>query len=335
MEVRQITNKQEWEDFVLKQSETLMTQSSNYGDFYESMGEESWLFGAYDDEKLIGGSLVISTHARRGSFLYLPYGPVGDINKILKPLTKFLKQFAKYNKYDFIRVSPFLEESNEKLFKNLGYKNAPMHVLAETTWLLDLSKSEDELLADMNKNHRNLIRRCKKENVEIFKSSVEKDLEEFNKLHDFTAKRHNFHRFSNDYVKKEFNAFLPNDEVIIWKAYLPNGKLDTSAVIYYYGNMACYRHGASLVQNNKIPTSYLLQWESIREAKSRGMSYYNFWGIAPEGSSKKHPFYGITHFKKGFGGQQKDLLHCQDLPITKKYWLNWGIETLRRIKRGF
>lgn len=334
MEVRQITNKQEWEDFVLGQSETLMTQSSNYGDFYESMGEESWLFGVYEEEKLIGGSLVISTHARRGSFLYLPYGPVGEIVKILKPLTHFLKQFAKYNKYDFIRVSPFLEESNEKLFKNLGYKNAPMHVLAETTWLLDLRNSEDELLADMNKNHRNLIRRCIKEGVLIEKTNDEKALEDFNKLHDFTAKRHNFHRFSDDYVNKEFSAFK-NDSALIYKAYLPDGKLDTTAVIYYYGNMAAYRHGASLVQNNKIPTSYLLQWESIKEAKSRGMAYYNFWGIAPEGSSKKHPFYGITHFKKGFGGQQKDLLHCQDLPITKKYWLNWAVETLRRIKRGF
>jgi peptidoglycan pentaglycine glycine transferase (the first glycine) len=334
MEIRQITNKQEWEDFAKKQSETIMTQSSNYGDFFESMGEESWVFGVYEDEKLIGGSLVVSTHAKRGSFLYLPYGPIGNITKILKPLTKYLKQFAKYNNYDFIRVSPFLLETNKELFENLGYKNAPMHVLAETTWLLDLKKSEDQLLADMNKNHRNLIRRCIKEGVLIEKSEDPKALEDFNKLHDFTAKRHKFTRFSNDYVDKEFEAFKPG-EALVYKAYLPDGKLDTSSVIFYYGNMACYRHSASLLQNNKIPTSYLLQWESIKEAKNRGMEYYNFWGIAPENSSKKHPFFGITHFKKGFGGFQKDLLHCQDLPITKKYWINWTVETLRRIKRGF
>jgi len=63
--------------------------------------------------------------------------------------------------------------------------------------------------------------------------------------------------------------------------------------------------------------------------------FYNFWGIAPDGSSPKHPFAGITHFKKGFGGKQIDLLRCQDLPLAPKYYINWGVETLRRLKRGF
>ena len=337
LKIRQIQNKNEWENFLLGQPYTLMNQSAKYGNFYESLGEKSWVFGVYDDEILIGGSLVLSTHAKRGDFLFLPYGPVGDINKILQPLTEHLKKFARENKFDFIRISPFVEnnEVNRGVLSKNGYRKAPMHVLAETTWLLDLTKSEEELLKAMNKNHRNLIRRCEKEGVKIEKLNNLNALEEFNKLHDFTAKRHNFHRFSNDYVKKEFEAFQPYNEVIVWKAYLPDGILDTSAVIYYYGNMAAYRHGASLVQDNKIPTSYLLQWESIKEAKSRGLKYYNFWGIAPDNANRNHPFKGITHFKKGFGGFQKDLLPAHDLPITKKYWLNWTVETLRRIKRGF
>ena len=76
-------------------------------------------------------------------------------------------------------------------------------------------------------------------------------------------------------------------------------------------------------------------WESIKEAKNRGMKYYNFWGIAPDKARKNHPFYGITHFKKGFGGYKKELLPAQDLPVSVKYWFNWVIETFRSIKRGF
>ncbi len=336
MEVKQIKNKKEWEDFVLAGEYTLMTQSTKYGDFFESYNEESWVFGVYDNNKLIGGSLVLSTHARRGNFLYLPYGPVGEFNKILKPLTKYLKTFARENNYNFIRVSPFIDEkkNTRKLFKKSGFRKAPIHVLAETTWLLDLDQDEEKLMTAMNKNHRNLIRRCKKEGVLIEKTNDKKSLDDFNKLHDFTAKRHNFHRFSDDYIKKEFEAFQ-TENALIYKAYLPDGSLDTSSIIYYYGNMACYRHGASLLQNNKIPTSYLLQWESIKEAKSRGCKYYNFWGIAPDKADKHHPFYGITHFKKGFGGYKKDLLPAQDLPVSYKYWFNWVIETFRSIKRGF
>jgi lipid II:glycine glycyltransferase (peptidoglycan interpeptide bridge formation enzyme) len=71
---------------------------------------------------------------------------------------------------------------------------------------------------------------------------------------------------------------------------------------------------------------------------------YNFWGIAPLRSSgspnsqfpiPKHPFAGVTTFKTGFGGELLELEHCMDLPLSKKYFLTWGIETVRKWRRGF
>lgn len=340
-EIRKMTNKDEWDKFVQSQRYTLMNQSWKYGEFYKTLGEDFFILGIYDDSnELVAGTLVLTTHAKRGNFLYIPYGPIitKDEEYIFKMLVQYLETEAKKQKYSFVRISPFEDNDEERmeLYKNVGCHQSPMHALAETTWLLDLNLSPEDLLGGMNKNHRNLIRRCEREKVRVEKYANTKDLEEFHALHEVTAKRHNFHRFSDDYVTKEFESFSKHGEVIVWKAYLPNGKLDSAAVIYYYGNMAAYRHGASLTQDKKLPTSYLLQWESIKEAKSRGIKYYNFWGIAPEGSNKKHPFFGITHFKKGFGGFQKDLLPAQDLIITPgKYWYTWTIETLRRIKRGF
>ncbi|MBU2542718.1 peptidoglycan bridge formation glycyltransferase FemA/FemB family protein [Patescibacteria group bacterium] len=369
MEIKIIEDKQKWEEFVLVQPSTIFVQSYKYGEFYKKMGEHSWIFGIYNNEKLVGGSLVVSTHAKRGDFIYLPYGPFLPKEKTgeaLGALTKFLKKFAKENKYSFIRVSPFIDETKEtkKIFKKTGYRNAPIHILAETTWLLDIQKSDEKLLMDMKKNHRNLIRRCEKEGVKIKKTSDIKNLEKFNKLHEETAKRHDFHRFSDGYVRKEFSVFSPDNEVMLFNAFLPStkeagkgetlqpetkeqntkeslvlglpdGRLDSSSVIIFYGNMAVYRHSGSLNLDNKIPTSYLLQWEAIKEAKKRGIRYYNFWGIAPENANKNHPFKGITHFKKGFGGFQKDLIHCQDLPVSARYWFTWMVETLRSVKRGF
>lgn len=336
MEIKQITNKKEWEGFVLQQPYTLFVQSYHYGEFYESMDEKSWIFGIYDNEKLIGGSLVVSTHAKRGNFLYLPYGPVGDID--WKNFFIFLKKFAKKNRFDFIRVSPFIDDSevNRKAYlKDYGFRTAPIHVLAETTWMLNLESNEEEIFQKMGKNHRYLIKRCLKEGVKIEMVTATEEIERFNKLHDETAKRHKFFRFTKDYIFQEFSNFTKQGQSVIFNAYLPDGRIDSSAVIIYYGNMAVYRHGASLNLNGKISTSYLIQWEAIKEAKRRGMHWYNFWGVAPSNSSSRHPFRGLTHFKKGFGGIQKDLLHCQDLPISNKYWLNWTIETLRRINRGF
>lgn len=341
IEVRIIEDKNQWEEFVLNQEYTLFTQSFKYGEFYNSMGEKSWIYGVFDNGRLLGGSLVVSIHAKRGDFLFLPYGPiVSDSSRLAEILPIFfikLKEFAWRDGYDFIRVSPFLDGSPEikQLFKKNGFRDAPMHILAEYTWLLDLSPDEDTLLRNMEKNHRNLIKRCQKEEVSVEKSKENNVAEQFNKLHDFTAGRHNFHRFSNQYVMNEFNSFAPSDQSCVFNAFLKDGTLDSSAIIMYYGNMGAYRHGASLLTDRKIPTSYIIQWQAILEAKRRGIKWYNFWGIAPDGASPAHPFYGISHFKKGFGGQPKLLINCQDLPVRNGYWLNWLIEVIRSFRRGF
>src|SRR3989339_471962 len=336
--VKQIDNISEWESFLKSQQYTPMTQSWKYGEFYKKLNENFWIFGVYEEEKLVAGALVLSTHARRGNFLYIPYGPIitKDEKNILKLFTEYIVGFAKKEKYSFIRVSPFIDANQEHLatFQEAGYRNAPIHVLAENTWLLDITPSENDLLMAMNKNHRNLIRRCEKEGVRIEKKTHVQDLDMLDKLLDHTAQKHSFHRFPSKYIKEEFKPFEKDNEVCVYNAHLPDGTLDASAVIYFYGNMAAYRHSASLNIDKKLPTSYLIQWNVIQDAKKRGLKWYNFWGIAPEHADKTHPFFGITHFKKGFGGVNKDVLHAQDFVVSPGYWFNWGIETFRRKKRG-
>ena len=104
-----------------------------------------------------------------------------------------------------------------------------------------------------------------------------------------------------------------------------------------YGGETSYHHGASTLKYPKIPASYLLQWTAIRDALRRGDRVYNFWGIAPAQStgSTKHPFAGVTTFKTGFGGELLELVHCMDLPLSKRYYLTWGIEAIRKWRRGF
>jgi lipid II:glycine glycyltransferase (peptidoglycan interpeptide bridge formation enzyme) len=208
-------------------------------------------------------------------------------------------------------------------------------MLAETTWLLDVQHTDDELFAGMKKNHRNLIRRCEREGVRIVQTTDTAALQRLNDMHDATAVKHNFHRFSRTYIDAEFAAYARAGDAVIFEAYLPDGTLDASSIIMFAGTMGAYRHSASRNTNPKLPTSYLIQWHALTESRRRGKTAYNFWGIAPDDAPGSHPFAGITHFKKGFGGYHKDLVHCMDLPITWRYWQTWVVETVRRIKRGF
>lgn len=334
-----IEHSQEWEQFVLSQKFTVFLQSFNYTDFLRNMNEPFWIVGLYDDNKLIGGSLISGVNARRGRHLVLPYGPIVNFSneKQLQIFFDFVKGLALRNNYSFIRFSPFNEDNKEyrSSLERIGAKKAPIHILAEHTWILHIQKSESELLREMNKNHRNLISRCKKEGVIVTKSASKVSLDALNDMHTIVAKRHKFHRFSKNFIQREFSAFAQKGEALIFEARLPDGRLDSSAIIIFYGNMAAYRHSASLQLDKRLPTSYLIQWEAIQEAKKRGIVWYNFWGIAPQDATPKHPFFGITHFKKGFGGMLMNLIPCHDIPLKWTYYLTKYFEILRSIKRGF
>ncbi len=342
LRIRRITDPHEWDEFVSSLPFSPMTQAYAYGSFYGTMGEEFFIAGCYENEQLVGGALVIVIRAKRGSYFYLPYGPLARTHErfpeILHTITTHLVDEARVQKVSCIRISPFIDIQlgHDIHLPKLGYQKAPIHALAETTCLLDITRTEEELLARMNKNHRNLIRRCQKEGVTITSFTSHEQLAEFHKLHSFTAKKHHFVRFSDQYVEREFQAFEKEKQAVVFYAHLPDGTLDSGAVVYYYGTTAAYRHGASLGKNSKIPTPYLIQWSAIQEAKRRGMQWYNFWGIAPDNAKQNHPFKGITHFKKGFGGIVQELIECHDLIIDPwRYYPMRIFETIRKIKRGF
>jgi len=336
----QITNQTIWQQFHAQQDPQLFVQSWQYAEFMRNYGDDAFFVGISDkNNKLIGGSLVAVINAKRGRFYYLPYGPIlpeKDRTEAFKALHTFLKQRANQDKVNFIRISPFWEdnETNKAIFKQNQYRQAPMHMIAETTWVLPLNKEPDALFKEMRQNHRNLIRRADRDGVKITSSTNPADLYKVHELLKITSVRHHFTPFSLKYLQTEFNAFAP-DNVTIYNAHYDN-KIIAASVVFFYGDTAIYRHGASILdeQYQKIPATYAIQWQAIQDAHSRGLKYYNFWGIAPEGATK-HPFYGITRFKKGFGGEQYDLLHCQDHPLNFKYWINYIIESARRIKRGF
>jgi lipid II:glycine glycyltransferase (peptidoglycan interpeptide bridge formation enzyme) len=340
MEIKEIQNKEIWENFLLECDEKTFLQSWNWGEFNKMMGNKIWRFGISENNELISVALIIKIQAKRGTFLFCPHGPVlKDKNekiKILEILLNKLKEIAKEENCSFIRIAPILigNEENVDVFKKLGFKDAPMHVHPEITWELNLEKSEEELLMDMRKTTRYLTRQgFKIEDLKIKKSQNPKDIEIFNTLYQKTVNRHHFIPFSLNYLKNEFSAFLADGQILMFLAKY-QGECLASAIIIFWQGMAFYHQGASSQKYPKIPASYLLQWEAIKEAKNRGCKIYNFWGIT-ETDSKKHPFWGLTCFKKGFGGYEKKYVKTQDLPLSIGYWLTFAFEKLRKKKRGF
>jgi len=383
LEIKEIKEKNIWENFLLQCEEKTFLQSWGWGEFQKMMGNKIRRMGIFEIangklqiEDLIGVALVIKIAAKRGTFLFVPHAPTvalakvgapsvalpvrrlglrsrsyfgeggsfseggakegGPVNRkeVLNVLLTKLKEIAKEEKASFIRISPIWQrnQENEQVFKKLNFRNSPIHMHAEVTWDLDISVPEGELLKKMRETTRYLIRRAPRDGVKIIQSKDVQDLGKFNKIYQETVDRHHFVPFSEDYLKKEFSAFLPDDQVSIFLAEY-KGEVISAAMIIFWSGIGFYHQGASSLKYPKIPASYYLQWEAIREARKRECRLYNFWGIAPDENSK-HPWRGLTLFKMGFGGYKKKYVKTQDYPLSFKYWPIFFFEKIRKAKRA-
>jgi lipid II:glycine glycyltransferase (peptidoglycan interpeptide bridge formation enzyme) len=358
--IKEIKDKKNWEDFLFEIKEKTFLNSWNWGEFQKMMGNKIWRLGIEGESDLVALALVIKIQAKGRSFLFIPHGPVVKNPKseirnpkqiqnykfqILNLLVGKLKQIAKTEKVDFIRIAPIWKRTkeNQEIFRKLRFREAPTHIHPEVTWLLNVNSPEEDILMNMRKNTRNLIRRAIKEGVEILQNNTIEGVERFNELYQATVSRHHFVPFSLKYLKNEFLAFHSDDQIVNFFAKY-NNEIVASAMIIYWQEIGFYHQGASSQKYPKIPASYLLQWEAIKEAKKRGCKLYNFWGIIPEVESgedlknpkiKKHPWWGLSLFKMGFGGYKKEYLRTQDLPLTWKYWIHWTIENYRKWRRGY
>lgn len=330
-----ITNKKVWEKFVLSKNPYSFLQSWGWGETNQKVGAKVFRLGFKKNGRLIGVCLLLKENARRGPHLLVPGGPVIDWSDrgLVALFVKTIKNIAIQEKAWFVRVRPELRDSKDirDLFMQLGFVSSPMHLHAENTWILDISKSEDELLSDMRKTTRYLIKKSLGLNLNLEMSEDSKFASVLYRLQAETAKRHKFVGFSKKLFESEIESFAKDGNASVFVCKKDNLVL-AAAVIIFYGNTAYYHFSGSTSKFYEIPFSYFLQWQIIKEAKRRGVEYYNFWGIAPN-NDPKHRFAGVTLFKTGFGGERIDWLHAQDLPVNPLYWVTHALESIRKMLR--
>lgn len=326
-----------WEEAIHTFAEANFLQSWNWGLFQEQLGKTviRLLFTQSGSNTIIGCAQLIIEKAKRGTYITIAGGPIFDWKNTETFLFVFakVKQIAREHKVDFIRFRPQELESVELrgLVARAGARPSQMHLTADLTLQLDLTLSEEELLAQMRKNHRSAIKKSQNFNIIVEHTNNPDEIQRFYENQVALAQRHGFVPFSYDFLYEQFKAFVTDDQVLLFHAY-HEGKLLASAFVLFYNGEAVYHYGISTDENAKLPGSYACQWAAILEAKNRGCKIYNFWGIAPEGAVS-HRFAGVTLFKTGFGGKAVEYLHAHDIPLSLKYSIIALFEFLRKKMR--
>lgn len=341
--VREVTNKSEWEGV----AGTTLLQQWQWGEFQQTIGKKIWRLGVYNDQnnQLQGVALVVLIHSQLRSHLYIPNGPVAagthqvqhdasTLALITKEVIKYCKKHITHIDMHFIRVDPLVELSvnNIEAFKKIGLRQSSTHVQPEKTILLDLTKTEDELLAEMGTTTRYGVKKGAKDGITVTSSTEDKDFDIFWDMYQETTNEKQFVSYSKKYYYAQFSALKQEGKYAVYIAYENNSPI-VASLIACDNESGYYLHTGRRYTDSKTAkhASKVLLWEAIKDAKNKGLLSFNLFGIAKSDNNIFDPWAGFTEFKKGFGGQEVEYIGAFDYPLTPNYWMVRILEKTRKI----
>jgi len=296
-------------------------QSDQWRKFQESVGRKTFCISKDN----FYASIIEHKLPIAGKYFYVPRGPVcrldslptGQAGSTLLGMTELIN-LAKKEKASWIRIDTDYKNGKHRIVK------APHDMQPKEVFIIDIAKSEEELLAEMKAKTRYNIRVAQKHGVSLritnlYETTNNKDVEEFLRLVKVTAKRDGITPHPESYYRKMFET-IPAENLKLYVAEYEN-KIIAANIIIFYGNTATYLHGASDNNYRNVMAPYLLQWQAISDAKKAKLEKYDFGGVKTNGDNS---WAGITKFKTGFSPNTKpmEFLGSYDIVINPfKYYL--------------
>ena len=204
------------------------------------------------------------------------------------------------------------------------------------TLIMDITKSEEEILAGMKSKTRYNIKLAEKKGVRIKKQEAGGEyVEDFLRLSKIMAERQGIVTHNESYYRKMFEV-IPSEIIKLYIAEYEN-KIIAANIIIFYGDTTTYLHGASDDKYKNLMAPYLLQWQAIKDAKAVGCAKYDFGGVKirsknKEARSKKNSWEGITRFKLGFSPSTKPVEYPGSYDIIISFLRYWAYRALQWAK---
>ena len=263
---------------------------------------------------------------------YVPKGP--DNNK---KMLDTLFTIGKKENCIFIQLEPNVEKKDNKEyeFKNLFPSSRPL--FTKYTFILDLTKPEDELLKNMHSKTRYNTKLAEKKGVKIIEDNSGKAFEGYLRLTKETTKRQNFYAHSEKYHRLMWETLgIQNSEFKIQNldknrltAYLLKaiyeGETLVTWIVFILRDTLYYPYGASSTKYREVMASNLMMWETIKFGKKLGLKNFDMWGALGTNPNSKDPWYGFHKFKEGYGARHVEFVGSYDYVLKKKLYVIYNI----------
>ncbi|MBI3290088.1 peptidoglycan bridge formation glycyltransferase FemA/FemB family protein [Candidatus Microgenomates bacterium] len=280
---------------------------------------------------------------------YFPKGPLPD-----KKMIEELNKLGRENKCIFVQLEPNVEVAqnskvksknyNSKL-KSLGLRQSLKPLFTKYNFVIDLTKSEEELLAVMHPKTRYNIRVAEKHGVKVQEETNDKGFKTYLKLYFETTRRQHYFGHTEKYHRLLWQTLTNHtfDKLSAGQSPIANHPLVPHILTAYYKgipltawflmqyqNTLYYPYGGSSIEHRNVMASNLVAWEAIKLGKKLGCKTFNMWGALGPNADPKDPWYGFHKFKQGYGGRLVEYVGSYDLVLNPvPYWMFHLIDKLR------
>ena len=351
MDIKIISDSRQWDEWLKNNSQhNSFAQAWAWGDILAAEGKRVERLAVAEGEEILAQAQIVYSPLIFGwQYAFCPQGPIFDELRsknyelrIYETITNYLKE----KNVIFLRVEPvsIIHDSKFIIQKTID-------INPSATLILDLSKTEEELLAGMRQKTRYNIHLAEKKNLKIqnnppfippLKGGGQGggvNFEVFWSLMNKTGSRDKFSLHHKTHYEKVLQSPMAY-QFTVYENTIPIA----CAVFARFGNTFTYLYGASDYARRDLMAPYLLQWEGIKMGKNSGCSFYDFFGVAPKKLTTnneqltteynydlKHQYAGVTRFKLGFGGVPFQVPGTFDVVIDKNKYLMYNF--LRKLRR--
>lgn len=210
-------------------------------------------------------------------------------------------------------------------------KKSAVDIQPPDTTQVDLTRTEEEILAAMKNKWRYNIKLAEKKGVAVQKAardsaSLQEALDIFYDLYKVTAARDGIAMHAKSYYQDLLASSIEEErkgsdvpQVNLYIAKHESDKLGAIMTLFSKTE-AVYLYGCSSNAKRNLMPNFLLQWTAMKDAKAYGSRYYDMYGMPPT-DDPNHPMHGLYLFKTGFGGRNVHRVGTYDVPLKGIYKL--------------